>query len=463
MNLVPNYNRDFITLAFALTLLACCSLFVAAEDEIANSGVELEQKLLKQLKSKVPQLIPPMDMVNNMVNVKIDIYQIVDIDEKDGLWTAKLYLYLFYDTPSARWNREDYGGIELITVPKDTFWSPDLTIQSSVRVNYDAYDKQTVWSSGNIVARSTVFSAQLSCEFNVKYFPFDTQTCIIEIVPMIMHTGIYNASIDEEISGRYLQENDQWEIVYPITTKVIQDTYLNSNDLHFTNLQVHVKLVRRPRYYQVVLVFPIVTIYTFSMLTFAVPPESGEKVGFAVTFLLAEIVAFATLSEVLPESSIDFPIILYFVSIVTLHMCFLCLVAVFVVSVHLNSHDLTMRPIYRRIIQSHRLIYIGIKPYKCLQSRSKPELNEAEFSETDVDEMGTNLNNARVNLNSVKTIVEKCEEISSKSASMAENEQDLEKMWKILAAVADRIFFFVHFAIVVFNMVRLRAQFYLHD
>ena len=109
------------------------------------------------------------------------------------------------------------------------------------------------------------------------------------------------------------------------------------------------------------------------------------------------------------------------------------------------------------------MIYIGIKPYKCLQSRSKPELNEAEFSETDVDEMGTNLNNARVNLNSVKTIVEKCEEISSKSASMAENEQDLEKMWKILAAVADRIFFFVHFAIVVFNMVRLRAQFYLHD
>ena len=91
MNLVPNYNRDFITLAFALTLLACCSLFVAAEDEIANSGVNLEQKLLKQLKSKVPQLIPPMDMVNNMVNVKIDIYQVCSIYFKNTRYILLCY------------------------------------------------------------------------------------------------------------------------------------------------------------------------------------------------------------------------------------------------------------------------------------------------------------------------------------------------------------------------------------
>ena len=77
-------------------------------------------------------------------------------------------------------------------------YQPELfffsAIQSAMRINYDAYDKQTVWSSGFIITRSTVVSAIMSCDFTVTYFPYDKQECAFEISPMITHDGIYTVS-----------------------------------------------------------------------------------------------------------------------------------------------------------------------------------------------------------------------------------------------------------------------------
>ena len=37
-----------------------------------------------------------------------------------------LLIYMYYNSQAAAWNPADYGGIDTIEVPRQTFWTPDI-------------------------------------------------------------------------------------------------------------------------------------------------------------------------------------------------------------------------------------------------------------------------------------------------------------------------------------------------
>ncbi len=90
------------------------------------SDVEQEERLLEHLKGKLTKFSPPRDLCNDSVHIYVDLIQIMNVDEKDGLWTVKLWVYYYYFTESLHWNSSDYDGIETLVVPPDTFWNPDI-------------------------------------------------------------------------------------------------------------------------------------------------------------------------------------------------------------------------------------------------------------------------------------------------------------------------------------------------
>ena len=69
-------------------------------------------------------------------------------------------------------------------------------------------------------------------------------------------------------------------------------------------------------------------LYLLSSLVFALPADSGDKISFISTILLAEVVTVSTLNDILPESSLGFPNIAYFVIAVIVHLSLLCIVSV---------------------------------------------------------------------------------------------------------------------------------------
>ena len=91
-----------------------------------SNGVREETLLFERLKNSLPKYSPPQDMTNNSVYIFIDLYQIANVDEKDGFITAKLWLYYYYYSQSARWNSTEYNKPELF-VPPGTFWSADIS------------------------------------------------------------------------------------------------------------------------------------------------------------------------------------------------------------------------------------------------------------------------------------------------------------------------------------------------
>ena len=89
-------------------------------------SVEQEEKLTRLITSKLTKTHPPVGMQNNSVFVYFDIYQIVDVIEKDGLITVKLWLYAYYILEEPLWNEAEFNNVSIVQFPGETFWVPDV-------------------------------------------------------------------------------------------------------------------------------------------------------------------------------------------------------------------------------------------------------------------------------------------------------------------------------------------------
>ena len=66
---------------------------------------------------------------------------------------------------------------------------------------------------------------------------------------------------------------------------------------------------RRPSFYLLTMMFPCILTSAVAALTFMLPVESGEKVSLEITVLLSLAVFMLVVSESMPPSSDNFPII----------------------------------------------------------------------------------------------------------------------------------------------------------
>ena len=130
----------------------------------------------------------------------------------------------------------------------------------------------------------------------------------------------------QPLNLEFYHENEEWRLIEPVLmfSKVEERAGTERK-----NIVVELKLARRPFFSCVSIVIPVVTTYILSALTFLVPIESGERVSFAVTLFLAQILTLSTLVNIFPETSLNFPNIGLFVCQVSLHMALMCLQTIF--------------------------------------------------------------------------------------------------------------------------------------
>ena len=141
------------------------------------------------------------------------------------------------------------------------------------------------------------------CDVNPQYFPFDSQTCFIKVVGWMTDASYVNYT-DNGIDLKDLQNNTEWELVSS-TAKSIQ-----LNRVHMlSNVEFHFTFKRRSEFYVLTVIIPFIVVSILGLMTFPLPPESGEKVSLGMTCLLSFFVIQASVSEHLPTSSHAMPYI----------------------------------------------------------------------------------------------------------------------------------------------------------
>ena len=111
---------------------------------------------------------------------------------------------------------------------------------------------------------------------------------------MDVSTEIENESAD---TSPYIQ-NSEWVLVGMPSAKTVQ--HYDCCPAPYIDITYTVHIKRRTLYYGFNLIIPCIILSSMTLLSFSLPPESGEKLHLGVTILLSMTVFLVQLGKILP-------------------------------------------------------------------------------------------------------------------------------------------------------------------
>jgi len=322
------------------------------------------KRLYDDLLSNYNRLIRPVANNTDKITVKmgLKLSQLVDLDLKNQILTTNLWVETEWHDDKLRWEPSEYGGVEEIYVPSEIIWLPDIILYNNADGNYHitTMTKATLYHDG-LVKWEPPAIFKSSCDIDVRYFPFDEQTCWLKFgswtfdgfqIDLIhIHANQSSETSDHVEQGIDLTEyyiNVEWDIlrvpaerhvkVYPCCPEPYPDIFF------------YLKIRRKPLFYIVNLIIPCVGIFYLSILVFYLPAQSGEKTALAIAILVSQTLYFTLVIEVIPATSLTLPLLgrylLFSMVLVAVSVC----LATIVLNLHYRKPSTHKMPTWVRAV-----------------------------------------------------------------------------------------------------------------
>ncbi|KAK3522834.1 hypothetical protein QTP86_004673 [Hemibagrus guttatus] len=87
-------------------------------------------KLLNKLMENYSKALRPVEDTDKALNVtlQITLSQIKDMDERNQVLTTYLWVRQIWHDAYLRWDKDEYDGLEVIRIPSDLVWRPDIVL-----------------------------------------------------------------------------------------------------------------------------------------------------------------------------------------------------------------------------------------------------------------------------------------------------------------------------------------------
>ena len=247
-----------------------------------------------------------------LLDLQLSMIQIPEFDEVAGTISliAKMrvrwmdeYIILNY-LPKTHYIME-------IDLQSRDIWLPPVTVFNSVEslkpLLRGKYDVTLTLTNGQVDLNIGIVT-KTGCVVDTTNFPFDQQTCKIMFTPW----GYESHEIDFAPTTTYARtdqfiENQEWELSGTSINTTIQ---ANRSILTLT-----VTLDRRPIYFMINMIIPVVLLGVLNSLSFVLPPTAGERMGFATNIFLTFAVYLTILAQNLPETSKPMSTMVYYLVI----------------------------------------------------------------------------------------------------------------------------------------------------
>ena len=158
-------------------------------------------------------------------------------------------------------------------------------------------DELITIENNGMIAWNSLLNSETVCAANALYYPFDQQTCFLIFIPFYYFIDELEMTLTtENVNLNYFQENLVW--------KLKSATNRNERDIngYYVNTVIELVMKRKPLYFIVNIILPMLLIGILNVFVFLLPADSGERVGFSITILLAMSVFLTIVSNNLPES-----------------------------------------------------------------------------------------------------------------------------------------------------------------
>ncbi|XP_052793000.1 neuronal acetylcholine receptor subunit alpha-10-like [Mya arenaria] len=279
----------------------------------AVSNQTLAKGLFDSLLTDYDVSLIPLCTFDDKVTLNIDLAlrQIMELNEREQILTTNVWLRMRWNDCRLQWDPTSYNNLTYVMMTYGDVWTPDVTLYDSAAEevmfpggeDYRAY----VSSSGDVTYNFPTVTKSI-CRVNVKYFPFDTQECSLQFGSW-SHHGLDLDFVNRNSAGdldTYI-ENTEWSVLrIPVER---HELFYNCCPEPYPDVTFTIVMKRRPAFYLLTMMFPCILTSCVAALAFLLPVESGEKVSLEITVLLSLAVFLLLVSESLPPSSDDFPII----------------------------------------------------------------------------------------------------------------------------------------------------------
>ncbi|XP_014675203.1 PREDICTED: neuronal acetylcholine receptor subunit alpha-7-like, partial [Priapulus caudatus] len=223
------------------SLILLLSIIIQESHQSAN-----ERRLLKHLLEDYQPLERPVVNESEPVRVSfgIDLQQIIDVDEKNqimlaNIWlqmdeknqilTANVWLNFDWNDANLRWPPEEYGGIMDLRIPPHRIWKPDVLLYNSADERFDStYPTNVVVSHDGNCSYLPPGIFKSTCKINIAWFPFDEQRCKMKFGSWTyngFHLELFEK--DSEGSTKEFVENGEWKLLG--SRHPLQATYSSSS------------------------------------------------------------------------------------------------------------------------------------------------------------------------------------------------------------------------------------------
>ncbi|XP_067658369.1 acetylcholine receptor subunit alpha-like [Haliotis asinina] len=328
-------NLWFVMQDQTIALTLCLSMCAAYGLQLGSDHGPL-YRLYNDLLQHYKPYIRPRRNPNETVEVVVSysMASVEALEETTQTVDSSGFLTLQWTDDLLTWNSNEYGGIDYINIPMEKLWFPDLSLTNGLddlSLILPIGEKARVTSNGSITWFRDL-KKRTKCSLDMRHFPFDTQTCSINLIQWVADIRQVNMTAGiVVIEPSLFQRNGEWEI-----TGNSKDTFLHTYSGNKIQTEIEFTFIfkRKYLYYIITNILPVMFLSVLNLGVFLLPPESGEKVSLCISIVLSYAVFLSAIGGSLPEVSDTVSIF----SIYLLTMMFLkvatTLITVFVLKVY---------------------------------------------------------------------------------------------------------------------------------
>ncbi|XP_035689068.1 acetylcholine receptor subunit delta-like [Branchiostoma floridae] len=236
------------------------------------------------------------------------------------------------------WNPDSYPPeVTELYVDSHEVWTPILTLSGDAHEDsrYRMPRSAVKISSTGRVTWEINMLVRASCTLDPFYFPKDTMECDMCWKPAENEHIVCAAAGDTDndtsfldCDGSSLTETGEWKVDISL---LVQDR--KEGCLLF-------QLKRGHAYHIAVVVFPCVVLAMLMIITFMIPIDKGDRIGFGVTIILSMVVYLVLITDHLPVKG-SLPALAQWIVLSMTMMGFFLMVTAGIMNIHGRDGDLT--------------------------------------------------------------------------------------------------------------------------
>ena len=240
-----------------------------------------------------------------VVTVEAFLLNILYVKETEDSITTYMFFNFQWTDEQLAWNKSEFRNVEMVWLPYKNVWLPDLvvinTINNSNRIPTQQ-DSLTVYHTG-LVSWWPGGQLQTNCHIDVSNYPFDSQTCNIELLAWDsdLSTQVLRHPVNTTKSTKIYAENSNWKLL-GVESRI--DT-IPKVKLTTSGFVFEIRMKRRAPYYILNLILPVIVLAVISLASFMIPPSSGEKMSLCVSTFLTFAIYITIIGGQLPRSSTE--------------------------------------------------------------------------------------------------------------------------------------------------------------